>query len=619
MISTFISVALLIAVVLLARRRFARAFGAKAAYALWALPLIRLAMPPLPAWMSPRSWFTSPETAATAPARPVEAMAHQTLVAGPPVPNIKPDTAAAASPTTQLDSAATAVGAETGEPVASTLLSLNSLSLVLSLLGVMILLGAVAMIARQAWAQHTFARLIRHDSVPATGALARMATTVQRQVGLRRSIPVRTSLLCGAPLVTGILRPVILVPTWFETDYTPEEQQIALTHEAMHVKRGDLLALQLAHLVAAFQWMNPLARRAIEAFRADQEAACDADVLALKTTSPRNYGATLLKAIRQSRPHPTPAFTAALPLNHSIKDRFAMLQAETPTRPRKRLALALTLTAGAAAILATASTVSADEPDLEGGERGETIIIRSNMGDRQMVLLTNPMEEMELQMEQLHEGIEWPVPPTPPTPPIPPVPPIEMDFSVLEDLQIEVHGLERMAHIMEYVGDDDQHITVIDGTQIIELTENGSRIRIEIDEEMLENLEARIEAHAERVEIHAEKIEEEAERWAEQFEMEYEAHFEAFEEEMEAIELRIEAIVDSEDFESMVDAGTASIRELRDTCEEVDFAEVDIAVIESAAGDKAICVDGDKASLTDQDIMDAVMSDPNLSQAEKAA
>lgn len=52
---TFIWTAALIMLVLLIRRPVARHFGPQAAYALWALPLIRLVLPPLtlPAWMAP--------------------------------------------------------------------------------------------------------------------------------------------------------------------------------------------------------------------------------------------------------------------------------------------------------------------------------------------------------------------------------------------------------------------------------------------------------------------------------------------------------------------------------------------------------------------------------------
>ncbi len=55
LLDTLIWTAALIALVLVIRRPVARWFGAQAAYALWAMPLLRLALPPLtlPAWMAP--------------------------------------------------------------------------------------------------------------------------------------------------------------------------------------------------------------------------------------------------------------------------------------------------------------------------------------------------------------------------------------------------------------------------------------------------------------------------------------------------------------------------------------------------------------------------------------
>ena len=48
-LQTSLAVGILFFIVLLVRRPFARQFGAKAAYALWLVPLARLFMPPLPA------------------------------------------------------------------------------------------------------------------------------------------------------------------------------------------------------------------------------------------------------------------------------------------------------------------------------------------------------------------------------------------------------------------------------------------------------------------------------------------------------------------------------------------------------------------------------------------
>ena len=55
-VQTGLVVSLLIVLILLIRRPFARMFGANAAYALWSLPLIRLLLPGLIESAPPNLW-----------------------------------------------------------------------------------------------------------------------------------------------------------------------------------------------------------------------------------------------------------------------------------------------------------------------------------------------------------------------------------------------------------------------------------------------------------------------------------------------------------------------------------------------------------------------------------
>ncbi|MEM1151311.1 MAG: hypothetical protein AAGI03_12255, partial [Pseudomonadota bacterium] len=111
---------------------------------------------------------------------------------------------------------------------------------------------------------------------------------------------------------------------------------------------------------------------------------------------------------------------------------------------------------------------------------------------------------------------------------------------------------------------------------------------------------------------------EEMERWAENFERNFEASFEmdmeAFEADMERIEIQVEAITDSPEFEALVERSARSIEALHEACDDQDFSEVDVAVVTSPAGDKAICID-DEADR--EGVKAAILEDPNLSEAEK--
>jgi hypothetical protein len=113
--------------------------------------------------------------------------------------------------------------------------------------------------------------------------------------------------------------------------YAPAEQELALEHEWVHHRRGDLWWNLVALGLLAVNWFNPVAWLAFRAFRADQELACDAAVLAATPEYFRHaYGLALVKSASR------PGLLAACPLNSSdqLKRRLKMLKhhSQSPLR-----------------------------------------------------------------------------------------------------------------------------------------------------------------------------------------------------------------------------------------------------------------------------------------------
>ena len=101
----------------------------------------------------------------------------------------------------------------------------------------------------------------------------------------------------AGPMVAGVLRPIIILPKNFGSDFNDRQQYFALTHELAHIKRRDLWAAFGALLFRALNWPNPLVHLCAVKFRTDQEAACDAYVLNIiggGTQTKQNYAATLI-------------------------------------------------------------------------------------------------------------------------------------------------------------------------------------------------------------------------------------------------------------------------------------------------------------------------------------
>ncbi|MGB3625262.1 MAG: M56 family metallopeptidase [Henriciella sp.] len=666
-LQTSLAVAVLFALMLLVRKPFARQFGAKAAYALWLVPLARLFMPPLPANWSMFGWLAAPVEAAE-PEMAQPAMVFHGVNRTATDMTVTAEAAAPPVPVEFIPVHAAPVPAEPG--------LLDAALGLLPHLVVPLWIAGIALMLGLAWRrQAVFHQLIRDDSSPASEPVTEMAREIAALLKVRRGFEVRTSLLNGSPLVTGLKRPVILLPEWFEADYSPREQRDALTHELMHVKRGDLFALQAAQIVLALQWFNPLAYFSIRAFRIDQEAACDADVLRAGTSSAFSYGRTLIKAARLAGPADSAFRGANLTLAHPIKERLILMQNTAPTLRKRLLGTTLAVTLGTAAVFTTASCAASATPrdqsatELAGGEETQTRVkdhrvyrFSSHKGDEdfQMVILSDPFEalaprlaevekldlsDLEGEMEKLSieiskvgeivalealEGMDW------------------SSLAELEGLK-ELEGLHELDALVELgnlkfdfdiSGMEDFDIQtleteggikiIIPGREIMlsGLDEDALDIQIEKIEAMAdahaERAEAMAEAHAERAEAwaeaHADRIEERADRMAIVIEREVESRAERMEELGELMELRIEAAFE-DGLENDLEAAGEVIEELADQCEDrdEDLSSPEIVSVRGENGEtyRALCVNGGQARLKDGDVKEFVQAHPALTDAEK--
>ncbi len=279
-VEAMIASTLLMALVLLARRHVRQAFGPQVAYALWALPLLRLILPPLPRGLSEQATpplAAASERFATYVVLPMTAQ----ISATPDAPSIWP--------------------------------------MVEQGVALFWIIGAAGFLSFQLFRHWRFRTRLLADAEPLDAV---------------KGVRVVASDGAPGPLAFGIWHRYVAFPRDFAERYDADERDLALAHELGHHARGDLIANWIALAVLALHWFNPLAWRAFHAFRADQELANDARVLKGRSRADRHvYACAIVKAAHGR------ALSGACHL-HTIDDLKGRLKMLT-TSPKSRRQLAV--------------------------------------------------------------------------------------------------------------------------------------------------------------------------------------------------------------------------------------------------------------------------------------
>lgn len=302
---TLVTTAVLVLLVLIVRKPFARHFGPRLTYALWAVPALRLVLPPLP-------------------------LADPVIVT--PAPAVEVATAVPAD----LPVAASA-------PAAEPLWSLAELT---PFLFAVWAAGMVAVLVTAIVSHRRFRREVLSDAVEL------------EPIGRIRLI---MSDAVDGPVAFGLWQRHVAVPHDFFARYVAEERALAIDHELSHHRHGDLWANSAALVLLAAQWFNPFAWRAIRAFRFDQEAACDARVLGMVDREEadgegRDRTASYATAIVKAAVGPRLSLAAPMAVHDNLQERLTMLTQQDISK--KRGLVGRLLVGGATlAVLATTATL----------------------------------------------------------------------------------------------------------------------------------------------------------------------------------------------------------------------------------------------------------------------
>ncbi|GGA27079.1 M56 family metallopeptidase [Dyella nitratireducens] len=268
------------------------------------------------------------------------------------------------------------------------------------------------------------AQALLREARPATSTtLQSLCMQQARALGMRRIPVLRVSDAIVSPQVTGLWRPVVLMPA--EQTLSQDELAMAIAHELAHIHRGDLWLGWIPALAQRLFFFHPLVNWAMREYAIYREAACDAQVLQRHDATPQHYGHLLVRLGVVNPVHSSLAGASSTFLH--LKRRLIMLQQsvnDTTPGLRSWLLVAAIALVGVLPYRVTASDVTSQT-------HAAPVSIES-------IPATPAIPPAPPAPAVAATSSVPPIPPAPDAPPTPPAPPAALGFNASRT-QIHTH------------------------------------------------------------------------------------------------------------------------------------------------------------------------------------
>jgi len=261
--------------------------------------------------------------------------------------------------------------------------------------------GLAVAAARQALGRRRLARIVRGAHL-APAALVQANQVAAARLGVSAP-PILVSDLVDQPLLAGLSRPVILLPSPLVSRLDAPRLALICAHELAHLKRRDNWRLLVESLVGGLFWMVPPAVFLRIRAAAVREELCDRLALSdAPAVARRDYADSLIQVLRlRAAPSPHPAFTGKE--GHPTAMRLkAILE---PRRPAGLARKAVLVAIGALALTAVgACSFAAAEHRVSNSSHSSTTI--SSDGKNQKVWVRIEADKVQILGEgrSAHEG-----------------------------------------------------------------------------------------------------------------------------------------------------------------------------------------------------------------------
>jgi len=164
------------------------------------------------------------------------------------------------------------------------------------LLVVMLFIGLL----KTAAAAFFVVRIRRHAIVPHLSKRERVVRILHEQcsrLGMRVPEIIFSRRDGFAAFTAGLLHPVIVINAWLLSDLEDKELKAVLTHELIHINRGDTLSCWLIRQAQNIMFFSLFSKIIVDRYLLENELLCDRETIIL-LGSRDEYAATLLKVWR---------------------------------------------------------------------------------------------------------------------------------------------------------------------------------------------------------------------------------------------------------------------------------------------------------------------------------
>lgn len=125
-----------------------------------------------------------------------------------------------------------------------------------------------------------------------------------------------------SPVAFGLVRPRLVLPAALADRLDEEQLTDIFCHELAHIRRYDIAVNWLAAALRALHWFNPLVWLGLRRMQEDQELSCDAMALArLEPGAARGYGRTILSLLEIMSATPVVPSTTGVRGNAALNRR----------------------------------------------------------------------------------------------------------------------------------------------------------------------------------------------------------------------------------------------------------------------------------------------------------